>query len=77
MSTVIMESPNARDIVPTVDEKNIADLHHLDDVGRTVDDKNLLREEADRAEVYEHNLSTWQAFKSYKAVSVVKQPYGD
>lgn len=69
MSTHVNELQDG--IVPAEDVKNLSDIQQVDDVARITDEKNFMREEADRAEVYEHNLSTFQAFKTYKAVSTV------
>ena len=49
------------DIAPDVDEKDVMPPQHEES-------KDILRQEADRAEEFEHQLSTWQSVKAYRAV---------
>ena len=69
MSETLHTDPRPEEILPAVDEKNIAGFQHAEDVHDSVKEKDLVRQAADRAEIYEHQLTTWQAFKTYKAVS--------
>jgi hypothetical protein len=66
-------------VLAVVQVESKAEVAHLED--NNVEGANskwlLSREEANRAEEFDRNLTFWQACKIYKAVSVQCTPYPD
>lgn len=54
-----------------IEDKEKLDIHHAEqgpDEGLEHVKADILREEADRAEDFEHEMGTWEAFKIYRWV---------